>query len=130
MTHVTIVSQSDTTEYGSASCTYILTFVSLSPIPSHIKKQSKLYFYILKTNQYFTVRSIIYVLQVSEMTTICIMTIYQIQTDQGPESMHKAQEQELADRHEQQMTTNGEQQTMTDRQQMVCGCTNTTHECK
>ena len=40
MTRVTIVSQCDTTEYGSASHLYI--FLSLSLIPSHIQKQSKL----------------------------------------------------------------------------------------
>ena len=63
MTCVTIVTHCDTTKYGSASCMNILTFVSLSPIPSHIKKQSKLQFYILKTNLHFIVRSIIYVFQ-------------------------------------------------------------------
>ena len=56
------MSQCDTTKYGSASLMYIfLLSLSLTPIPSHIQKQSKLSIFIFKTNQYLIFRLMIFV---------------------------------------------------------------------
>ena len=59
-----------------------------------------------KTNQYFIFRSIIYVLKVSKMVIICILTMYQIQTNKGLGSAGEGREQEPADGHKQQMKDN------------------------
>ena len=76
-----IVSLCDTTKYGYPSCTSSLLF-ALTPTHSHLtskKKQSKLQFYVLKTNQFFIFRWIILILNVSKITTGCILIMYLIQ---------------------------------------------------
>ena len=90
------MSHCDITKYGSASCAYILAsyhqgLLYSLPLLSHIKKQSKLQFYVLQTNQWFISRLMVHVLKVSKIVIMFSLTMYLIQT-QTRGSMHEAGE--------------------------------------
>src|ERR1700709_1870536 len=79
------MSHCDITKYGSASHAYILAsyhqgLLYLLPLRSHIKKQSKLQFYVLKTDQWFISRLMVHVLKVSKKVIMFTLTMYLIQT--------------------------------------------------